>query len=74
MQQHAGFHTGRKPFRCSFCGKAFRFKSNLFEHRSVHGGFTPHACRYCGKTCQLKGDLKKHRKTHISTEEELEEA
>ncbi|VDN87799.1 unnamed protein product [Brugia pahangi] len=74
LQQHAVIHTDQKPFGCDICGKAFRFKSNLFEHRSVHSGFTPHACPYCGKTCRLKGNLKKHLKTHVSTKEELEEA
>lgn len=73
LQQHAIIHTDQKPFVCDICGKAFRFKSNLFEHRSVHSGYTPHACPYCGKTCRLKGNLKKHLKTHVTTKEELDE-
>jgi len=74
LQQHAIIHTDQKPFECSICSKAFRFKSNLFEHRSVHENVTPHQCPFCGKTCRLKGNLKKHLKTHVGTKEELDNA
>jgi hypothetical protein len=26
----------QRPHKCEHCGKAFRFKSNLFEHKSLH--------------------------------------
>uniref|UniRef100_A0A914HYL7 C2H2-type domain-containing protein n=1 Tax=Globodera rostochiensis TaxID=31243 RepID=A0A914HYL7_GLORO len=61
--------------KCEQCQKAFRFKSNLFEHKSLHLGSSsrnPFVCPFCSKTCRLKGNLKKHLQVHVTSAEDLE--
>uniref|UniRef100_A0A914HV94 C2H2-type domain-containing protein n=1 Tax=Globodera rostochiensis TaxID=31243 RepID=A0A914HV94_GLORO len=61
--------------KCDQCQKAFRFKSNLFEHKSLHLGSSsrnPFVCPFCSKTCRLKGNLKKHLQVHVTSAEDLE--
>ncbi|CAG4947075.1 unnamed protein product [Colias eurytheme] len=43
LQQH------REGHRCSKCGKAFLYKSNLKKHERVHAGIPKEQCAQCGK-------------------------
>ncbi|PIL28747.1 transcription factor [Ganoderma sinense ZZ0214-1] len=40
-------HLKLRPHKCSYCGKGFYQKSNLFTHLNTHTGDTPHKCHYC---------------------------
>ncbi|KAH7696797.1 Protein F26A10.2 [Aphelenchoides avenae] len=33
LKQHSVRHSNERPFRCNFCGKQFKFRSNLYQHR-----------------------------------------
>lgn len=50
---------------CDFCGKIFKFQSNLVVHRRSHTGEKPYKCQLCDHACSQASKLKRHMKTHI---------
>lgn len=49
---------------CEFCGKKFRFQSNLVVHRRAHTGEKPYKCTVCEHACAQSSKLKRHMKIH----------
>ncbi|XP_060899767.1 zinc finger protein 551-like [Labrus mixtus] len=52
--------TGKRPHRCSDCGKRFNKKGHLTSHISVHTGEKPFSCSECGKSFNQKRILIRH--------------
>ena len=51
---------------CEFCGKTFKFQSNLIVHRRSHTGEKPYKCQQCDHACSQASKLKRHMKTHMN--------
>ncbi|NXG90372.1 BC11A protein, partial [Stercorarius parasiticus] len=54
-----------KSKSCEFCGKTFKFQSNLVVHRRSHTGEKPYKCNLCDHACTQASKLKRHMKTHM---------
>ncbi|XP_015455073.1 B-cell lymphoma/leukemia 11B [Pteropus alecto] len=52
-----------KSKSCEFCGKTFKFQSNLIVHRRSHTGEKPYKCQLCDHACSQASKLKRHMKT-----------
>ena len=57
-------HHHSKNKSCEFCGKRFKFISNLIVHRRSHTGEKPYRCPICNHTCSQASKLKRHMKIH----------
>lgn len=49
---------------CEYCGKKFRFQSNLLVHKRSHTGEKPYKCSVCNHACSQSSKLKRHMKVH----------
>uniref|UniRef100_A0A182QPE2 C2H2-type domain-containing protein n=1 Tax=Anopheles farauti TaxID=69004 RepID=A0A182QPE2_9DIPT len=49
-------------YSCDFCGKKFRFQSNLLVHRRTHTAELPFKCTSCEFACAQAAKLKQHMK------------
>lgn len=59
---------------CDFCGKKFRFQSNLEAHRRTHTGELPYKCTVCDHACSQSSKLKRHMKIHRTPEDRASNA
>ncbi|KAK9395646.1 zinc finger E-box-binding homeobox 1-like [Crotalus adamanteus] len=65
-QRHVAQFSGHRKFKCTECGKAFKYKHHLKEHLRIHSGEKPYECPNCKKRFSHSGSYS----SHISTQQD----
>lgn len=63
LRRHLASHSKNgadRPFQCTVCSKAFKFKHHLKEHSRIHSGEKPFQCMHCGKRFSHSGSYSSH--------------
>ncbi|XP_075237377.1 uncharacterized protein LOC142333769 isoform X2 [Lycorma delicatula] len=59
--QHNEQHVSdSRKYKCKYCEKTFKWRSNLTYHNNFHTGKKSYTCMFCHKSFNQSSDLKRH--------------
>ena len=65
---HLAEHDPERPqFTCEYCGRVFKWASNLRDHRKIHMDLKQYECKECGKGFNTSSARNMHMTTHKTT-------
>lgn len=67
-------HTGEKPYKCTYCDRAFAQSNDLVKHKRSHLGKNTYHCTECPETFRLHSELRLHTQQHFLEQKKLQGA
>ncbi|XP_061469529.1 uncharacterized protein LOC133378931 [Rhineura floridana] len=64
LSSQTKMQTGKKPLKCSDCGKSFSNRKSYIIHQRIHTGEKPYKCSDCGKSFRQRIQLTIHQRIH----------
>ena len=66
LTRHQRKRTGKKPYECSVCKKAFFQSHDLSIHKRKHNVERPYKCFDCSKSFFNHFNFRRHTRTHAN--------
>lgn len=65
LQKHQANHTGERPYKCTQCGRAYKYASDLKRHEDIaHLNRRPFVCDQCEASFARNRELRVHMTRH----------
>lgn len=64
-------HTGEKPYKCTYCERAYAESGDLTKHLRTHVGENTYMCSECPMAFKYQSELRQHVSDHYKMSQQL---